>query len=382
MSTSRRLIVVLAVLAVVFGGLFGLRYFQIQQRQAQMAQSQPPVAVEAVDAAERRWRQSITAIGSLRAVNGVQVANEIAGVVESVGFESGQLVEAGDVLLQIDAETDRAALATREAEARLALQQFERFSNLVKQNAVSQSEFDEARANYDAATARVHEQRAIVNKKTIRAPFSGKLGLRLVDLGEFIEVGTPIVEINMLDPIQVDFTIPERVLPRVEVGDTVQVTVAAYPGATFTGEILALDSSVLPESRTVRVRGGLDNPDLKLRPGMFADVRTYRDTVRNVVTVPRTAISYNTYGDFVFEIVDGDGGKVVERRSVTTGEARDGEVEIVEGLGAGATVVRAGLLRLRNGQAVEIVENDGSGDGSGDGLGDGSGDGRDGTEQG
>ena len=190
------------------------------------------------------------------------------------------------------------------------------------------------------------------------------LGLREVDLGEYIGVGTPIVGINMLDPIQVDFTISERELQRVAVGDRVEVTVAAFPDRRFEGEILAVDSSVLPESRTVRVRARLSNPQMQLRPGMFANVRAVRDEVSEVVTVPRTAISYNTYGDFVFEVVDGEGGqKIVERVSVTTGEVRDGEVEIVEGIEAGATVVGAGLLRLRNNQPVKVVAETTSGQG-------------------
>ncbi|MEX2498378.1 MAG: efflux RND transporter periplasmic adaptor subunit [Wenzhouxiangellaceae bacterium] len=352
-----RMISVIVLLAVVLGALFAWRFFQIRQQAEMMSQPPPPAEIEVVEVATRRWAQSISAIGSLRAVNGVQVANEIAGVVEALEFESGQAVEAGDVLLRIEAETDEAALETREAEARLAQQQFERVSNLIEQRAVSQSEFDEARANSEAAEARVHEQRALLNKKTIRAPFSGVLGLRQVDRGEYIGVGTPIVGINMLDPIQVDFTISERELPNVKVGDRVEVRVAAYADEQFTGEIQAIDASVLPESRTVRVRAQLSNPTLRLRPGMFANVRTVRDQVREVVTVPRTAISYNTYGDFVFEVVEGQGGqKTVERVSVTTGEVRDSEVEIVDGIEAGATVVGAGLLRLRNNQPVNIVD--------------------------
>ncbi|HKL53223.1 MAG TPA: efflux RND transporter periplasmic adaptor subunit [Wenzhouxiangellaceae bacterium] len=359
-----RVISVVVVLALLLGALFVWRFAQIRQQAEMMSQAPPPAEIEAAEATSRRWPQALSAIGGLRAVNGVQVANEIAGVVKSLEFESGQRVEAGDVLLRIEAETDEAALETREAEARLALQQFERFSNLIKQNAVSQSEFDEARANYEAAEARVHEQRALLNKKTIRAPFSGVLGLRQVDLGEYIGVGTPIVGINMLDPIQVDFTISERELQRMTVGGRVEVTVAAFPDRQFVGEILAIDSSVLPESRTVRVRARLPNPDMRLRPGMFANVRAVRDEVSEVVTVPRTAISYNTYGDFVFKVVDGEGGqKIVERVSVTTGDVRNGEVEIVEGLEAGATVVGAGLLRLRNNQPVKVVAETTSGQG-------------------
>ena len=353
----KRIVVVLLALGVLLGGLFAWRFMQIRQQAEEMSKAPPPVEIEVAEAAEREWAQSIQAVGSLRAVNGVEVANEIAGVVQTLEFESGQTVKAGDVLLRIESETDEASLQTREAEERLAMQQFNRFSDLMKENAVSQSEFDEARANYEAAQARVHEQRALLNKKTVRAPFSGVLGLRLVDLGEYLGVGTPIIGINMLDPILVDFTISERDLPRISVGDRVDLTVAAYPEEHFSGQVQALDSSVLPESRTVRVRASLANPDLRLRPGMFADVRTVRDTSLQVITLPRTAISYNTYGDFVFTVVEDEKGElIVERVNVKTGEARDGQVRILEGLDAGATVVSTGLLRLRNQQRVSIVD--------------------------
>jgi len=355
-QTLIRTVAVVAVLAVIFGLLFGGRFWQIQQEIQKMSQQQPPTSIEVVDSTIREWPRSLEAIGSLRAVNGVEVSNEIAGVVEVVEFESGQRVEAGDVLIRLDAETDEAALETRQAEARLAMQQFRRFENLVGQAAVSQSEFDEARATYEAAEARVHEQQALLDKKVIRAPFSGVLGLRGVDLGQFIAVGTPIVGINMLNPIQVDFTLSERDFPRIAVGNRIEVEVAPYPDERFVGEVIALDSSVVPESRTFRVRARLPNPELKLRPGMFANVHAYRGDQERVVAVPRTAISYNTYGDFVFAVVDGEDGLIVERRSVQTGRVRGGEVELVEGLAAGTRVVATALLRLRNGERVRVVD--------------------------
>lgn len=355
MSRAPRLLIGLVLLVVLLGGLFGLRYLQIQRQQEAMSQAPPSARIDATEATERRWPASLQAIGGLRAVNGVRVSNEIAGVVDAIEFESGQRVAAGDVLVHLDDETDRAALETREAEARLATQQFERFSNLIGQDAVSRAQFDEARANREAALARVHEQEAIVAKKTVRAPFDGVLGLRQVDLGQFIPVGTPIVEINQLDPIQVDFTIGERDLPLIAVGDPVEVRVAAYPDAVFEGQVLAIESSVRSATRTVQVRARLANPENRLRPGMFANVTTFRRQVRDVVTVPRTAISYNTYGDFVFALREQEGSISVDRVQVRTGEVRDGEVEIVDGLEAGTRVVAAGLLRLRDGQPVQLT---------------------------
>jgi len=356
MKTTSRFIVIILVLGAILGGIFGYKFYQFDQLKQQLSQPQPPARVEAVDARLARWQPAIRAVGSTRAVNGIAVANEVAGVVEALNFESGQRVEKGNVLVRLDADTDRAALETRKAEAQLALQQYERFSDLLPRKAVSQAQFDEAKANYDAAQARVVEARAQLNKKIIRAPFGGIIGLRQVDLGEFLPVGTPIVEINMLDPMYVDYTLPEKDLNTIRVGDSVEVNVAAYPDRTFTGSISAINSSVNPESRTVRVRATLPNGERLLRPGMFTSLRTLRSEERELVTVPRTAVSYNTYGTYVFIIADNDQGEpVVQRRSITAGETRDGQVEVLDGLKAGETVVKSGLLRLRNDQRVEIA---------------------------
>ena len=356
MKHLSRFILVAVVLALVLGGLFGWKMLQMRQQQAAMSQPPPPAKVEATTVQQERWQRSLQAIGSLRAVNAVRVANEIAGVVESIEFESGQRVAAGDLLITLNSETDQAALDTLQAEQRLAEQQFKRFADLVKQRAASQADFDEARANLDAAKARVHEQQAIMDKKSIRAPFAGVVGLRLVDLGQFLAVGTPIVQIGMLHPIYVDFTIPERDLPRLAVGDQVEVQVAAQPQQKFTGSVLALETSVNEDSRTMQIRAQLPNPDLVLRPGMFANVSVYESAYDDVLTLPRTAISYNTYGDFVYVIEAGsDGGKVVTRRSVSTAAVKDGRVAISSGVEAGEQVVASGLLRLRNQQPVQVV---------------------------
>ena len=360
MNTWIRLVIAVVVLAVIFAALFGYSFHQGRQQQAMMSQPPPPMQVEATTVSQQSWRSGMRAIGSLRAVNGVHVANEVAGVVDRLEFDSGQRVEAGQVLLRLDTATDQAALETREAEERLAQQQFERFSDLIEQRAVSQSDFDEAQANFEAAQARVNEQRALLDKKVITAPFAGVLGLRQVDQGEFLAVGTPIVEINMLDPIYVDFTIAERDLSRITVGDRVSVDVAAFPEDVFQGQVSALDSSISPQSRTVQVRASLNNPEVRLQPGMFASVESFRSEIQEVLTLPRTAISYNTYGDFVYVIVEGERGQQVDRRAVSTGDVRDGRVQLLSGVEAGDVVVATGLSRLRNGQPVQIVERNGT----------------------
>jgi membrane fusion protein (multidrug efflux system) len=360
MRTASRFIIVLIFLGVVLGGIFGYKFYQFGQMEKQLSQPQPPAKISVTQASEESWQPAIKAVGSIEAINGIEVANEVPGVVETINFESGDTVSKGDVLIRLDAAIDEAALRTRRAEAQLAAQEFKRVSDLLPRRAVSQSQYDEAKANYDAARARVNEAEAQLNKKVIRAPFDGTLGIRMVDQGEYIATGTPIVEINMLNPIYVDYTLSEKSLPEVENGYPVSVTVAAVPEHTFNGEVSAINTSVNPESRTVRIRATLDNQDNLLRPGMFATIQTGQPRENTVVTVPRTAISYNTYGDFVFLVAENDNGEqIVKRQTITTGEVRDGRAEVTSGLKAGDTIVAKGLLRLRAGQRVEILDESG-----------------------
>ncbi|WP_018403925.1 efflux RND transporter periplasmic adaptor subunit [Marinobacter gelidimuriae] len=357
MRTAFRFVILIVFLGVVFGGIFGYKFWQAGQMQEQMSQPQPPAEISVVQAQSESWTPSVKAVGSIVAVNGIEVANEVPGVIEQINFESGDLVSKGDVLIRLDAAIDEAALRTRGAEAQLTRQEFKRIADLLPKRAVSQSQYDQAKANYDAANARVNEAEAQLSKKVIRAPFDGTVGIRLVDQGQYIATGTPIVEINMLDPIYVDYTLSEKNLPDVAVGYSVVTTVAAVPNTEFTGTVSAINTSVSADTRTVRIRASFANRDQLLRPGMFATVNTRQPDNMTVVTVPRTAISYNTYGDFAFVVEDNDQGqKVVNRRSVRSGDARDDRVAVLEGLEAGETVVSKGLLRLRSGQPVKIQD--------------------------
>lgn len=357
MRTFVRFLIVIIFLGLILGGIFGYKFYQFGQMKEMMSQPQPAAQVSATTAKAEQWTPAIKSVGSVEAINGIRVANEVPGVIQEIGFESGDTVEKGDVLIRLDSRTDEAALRTRRAEAQLAAQEFKRIGDLLPRRAVSQSQYDEAKANSDAARARVNEAEAQLSKKVIRAPFNGTLGLRLVDQGEYIATGTPIVEINMLDPIYLDYTLSEQDLPRVDRGYVVVATVSAVPGETFTGEVSAINTSVNPETRTVRIRATLPNPDGKLRPGMFATVMTRQPEPRTVLTLPRSAVSYNTYGDYVFLIGENDEGQLtVTRRSVETGEVRGEQVAITKGLEEGDQVVSKGLLRLRAGQAVEIQQ--------------------------
>ncbi|MBU2873336.1 efflux RND transporter periplasmic adaptor subunit [Marinobacter salexigens] len=357
MRTASRFLIAIIFLGVVLGGIFGYKFYQFGQMKEMLSQPQPPAEVSATEARTESWTPSIKAVGSVNAVNGIEVANEVPGVISSINFESGDTVKKGDILIRLNTAIDEAAVRTRRAEAQLAEQEFKRISDLLPKRAVSQSQFDESKANFDAAQARVNEADAQLSKKVIRAPFDGTLGIRMVDQGEYIATGTPIVEINMLDPIYVDFTLSEKNLQDVAREYSVVATVAAVPEQEFKGKVSAINTSVNPETRTVRVRATLSNPQKLLRPGMFATIRTLQPKDDKVVTVPRTAVSYNTYGDFVFVIEENDDGDlVVNRRSVTAGQTRDKRVAILSGLEAGEKVVSKALLRLRAGQKVKIQE--------------------------
>lgn len=359
MRTASRFLIALIFLGVVLGGIFGYKFYQFGQMGEMLSKPQPPAEISATMARTESWTPAIKAVGSIKAINGIEVANEVPGVIASINFESGDTVKQGDILIRLNTAIDEAAVRTRRAESQLAKQEFKRISDLLPKRAVSQSQYDESKANFDAAQARVNEAEAQLSKKVIRAPFDGTLGIRMVDQGEYIATGTPIVEVNMLNPIYVDYTLSEKNLASVARDYSVIANVAAVPEQQFEGKVSAINTSVNPETRTVRVRATLENPDNLLRPGMFATIRTKQPKDEAVVTVPRTAISYNTYGDFVFIVEENDEGDlIVSRRSVKTGKTRDTQVAITSGLETDEQVVSKGLLRLRAGQKVVIQDDE------------------------
>jgi len=351
----KRLVLVLMLTAAVFGGIFAVKYMQMQKMAEQMARPQPPATVAATQVRREVWRPATSAVGSLVAVNGIGLTTEAAGIVREIHFEAGQRVERGTVLVSLDDEVDRAALETLRAAARLAQVQFDRAADLLPQRAVSQSAYDEAKASLDAARAEVARQEAVIRRKSIRAPFDGILGIRQIDIGQYVEPGQRLVSLQSLHPIYVDYTLPERHLSELAIGQEVAVELDALPGEVHRGRITAIEPGVDEGTRSVRVRATLDNPDGRLRPGMFAEVLTYREEEQEVLTVPRTAVSFNTYGNFVYVIRETDDGSLsVERRQVTTGATRAGRVVIRSGAEAGERVVEAGLVKLRPGQPVKI----------------------------
>jgi membrane fusion protein (multidrug efflux system) len=348
---KRMFFVVLALLAL-FGGIFGWKFYTIRQQMAAQSGGPPPPVVATATVTREAWTPVVAAVGSLVAVSGIEVTSEVAGKVSAVRFDSGQRVAEGDVLLQLEDSSDRATLEGLIAERKLAELKFERIARLLPEKSVSQSEYDEARALLDSAAAKVTAQQALIDKKQIRAPFAGLLGIRRVDVGEYLSPGSPIVPLEQLDPIFADFSLPERELGRVTVGQQIEVSIQAFADRVFTGTIAATDPGVDTGTRSFRLRAALENPEQKLRPGMFAEISVLMPEAEEVRTVPATAISYNPYGDFVFLVETGDDGHTVRRRQIATGQARGDRVAVTEGLSEGERVVSAGQVKLRSGQAV------------------------------
>jgi membrane fusion protein (multidrug efflux system) len=348
-----RLIVVLVFLGLLLGGIFYLKQQQMQQ-QAAMGGPPPPPVVAAAQVQLEDWRPRLQAVGSLVATQGIFVTNEVSGQVSEIHFESGGAVARGDLLVQLDDSVDQADLRGLLAQRDLAQIKLGRFGKLLKDRSASQSDYDEAKAELDSAEAAVASKQALIAKKRITAPFDGILGIRIVDVGEFLPPGSQIVPLDALEPIYADYSLPERHLPQIAVGEEVLVRVSAHSQRAFQGTIAAINPGVEERTRSVKVRAVLENTERLLRPGMFAEVATLLPVRQGLLTVPRTAISFAPYGDTVFVLLEQGEGITVERRQVTTGESRGGRVEIREGLAAGDRVVIAGQVKLRNGQAVTI----------------------------
>jgi membrane fusion protein (multidrug efflux system) len=357
----KRMLFMLVLVGVVLGGLFGFKAFvggKIKEAMASMADL--PQTVSAAKAASSDWQPRIDAVGSLRAVRGADLSLEVAGVVEEITFQSGDEVQAGQILLRLRNDDDVAKLQSLEATAQLAQITYDRDVKQLKAQAISQAIVDNDEANLRNAKAQVAQQKAMVDKKTLRAPFAGRLGLRQVDLGQFLSAGTVIATLQSLDPIFVDFLLPQQSVAQLSVGQTVRVKVDAFLGREFAGKITAINPKVETASRNIQVRATLPNRDQKLLPGMFATVELETGAPQRLVTLPQTAVSYNPYGSLVYIVDDkakDAGGKphpVARQVFVTTGATRGDQVAILKGVSEGDTVVTSGQVKLRNGVPLAI----------------------------
>ena len=322
----------------------------------------PPETVTAMLVEDRQWEQTIIATATVTAVQGVNVSAETSGRVTQINFESGSVVKKGDVLIQLDTASEDAQLASAEATAALAKASLTRVRKLSKQNLTSQDALDSAEAKLKETVAQAHNVRAMIAKKTIRAPFSGRLGLRLINLGEILREGDDIVSLQTLDPIYVDFSIPQKTLLRLKPGLEVRVTVDAAPDVTFVGKILASNPDVDLATRSVRVRAKIANPDEALRAGMFANATVVMPEKQKVLPIIATAVAYATFGDSVFIIEEqqneqsGESEKVLRQQFVRLGQTHGDFVDVIDGLKAGESVVTSGVFKLRSGMKV-IIDN-------------------------
>lgn len=358
---TRRMATMLIVVGIILAGFAGWKLFtgfMMKKFMASMSQQTATVSAEPIEATE--WTSMLKAVGTLRAVRGTDIAPQLAGVVADVPFKSGDDVKAGDVLLQLADEDDVANLNALRASAELARLTYERNKQLVKSRAVSQAALDNAIASYRSAQAQVAAQQALVNKKQIRAPFAGRVGIRLVDVGQYVTAGTKVTTLQTLDPIYIDFSLPQRNIRVVSTGQKIIVTTDAFPGASFGGEIVAIDPKLDVETRNVAIRAELANAERKLLPGMFASIAITTGAQQKLLTLPQTAITYNPYGQSVFTVKKGEPGPdgnptlTAQETFVTTGETRGDQVAITGGLKEGDVVVTAGQIKLKNGTPVSI----------------------------
>ena len=349
---------------IVFGGVFFAINFKnkaIAEYLAGMFASMPAVNVTAAKAEQQDWAVQVPAIGVLEANRGVDINSSVTGLIQQIQFESGETVKQGQTLLRLDADVERANLASAQASLKLAKANLARGESLRTSDNISKATLEQRQSEYEVASAEVSALSAQIDKKVIGAPFDGVLGIRKVNVGEYLDVGKPIVNIQDLSVMLINFSVSQRELSSLKVGQEIAMTTDAYPLATFTGEISTIAPLVNQETGMIEVQGRFDNSKGQLRPGMFAKLNVLLPARKQVIVVPQTSISYSLYGDNIYVIKttkDDQGAElnVVERKIVKTGERRNGFIIIDEGIAAGEQIVTSGQLKLDNGAKVAISD--------------------------
>jgi membrane fusion protein (multidrug efflux system) len=346
-----RMLSMLAATALVFGGVFGFKWFGNRMMNQYFDNMPvPAVTVSTATAFKDKWDITLTAVGTIEAQMGTEVTTEASGIVDAIKFESGDSVAAGAVLVTLDRTTDNAELAALVSAGELADLELGRARNLINRSAVAEAELDRRASTASASKAQVDAQRARIAQKVIRAPFAGELGIRKVDLGDHLSPGTGIVTLQSLDPILVNFMLPQQRLGDVRAGMPIKIGVEAFDDRDFHGTITALEPRVDKATRSFEVQATLANPEKMLRPGMFVQVEVELGASEEVTVVPQTSVSYNPYGDSVWVLVGGS----VERRLVQLGRRRGDLVQVVSGVEPGDEIATSGLLKLRNGAQIEV----------------------------
>ena len=357
---AKRMIVMLVVTFTVIAALGFVKFRQVQTAIAQGASFQPPPeAVTTLVAQSESWPATLSAIGTVAAVQGVTVSADLPGTVARVAFESGRGVRKGDVLAELDTRQERAQLAAIEAQQELARLNYNRLKGLLADRVISQAEFDRAAADQKETDARLGEVHATIERKTIRAPFDGVLGIRLANLGQYLAAGDAVVPLQSLHPIYVNFGVPQQDIGQIRVGHRIQVSARDVAGVEFGGRVTAIDSIVDQATRNVQVQATLPNTTGQLRSGMFVQTELLLGASQSVIAVPASAINYAPFGDSVFVVTDLKGPKGqtyrgVRQQFVKLGGSRGDQVAIVSGVSAGDEVVTSGVFKLRNGAAVVV----------------------------
>jgi len=359
---AKRMIIMLAIVGIVLGLIFAFEWVAVPIfKKKVLAQfANPPQTVSTIVAAAQDWQPQLKAIGSLRAVRGADLSPQVGGTVSAIHFDSGADVKEGDVLVELSAADDMAKLNSLKAQAELARITYERDQRQLQAQAVSKQIVDTDEQTLKSDLAQVAQQQATLDYKIIKAPFAGRIGIRQVDVGQYLAPGTVVVTLQSLDPIFVDFTLPQQQLAKINVGQKVGVRIDTYPGAVFAGSIAAINSKIDTATRNVQIRATIPNPDRRLLPGMFATVTIDVGGKQSYVTLPQTAITYNPYGNTVYLVDDkgkdanGQDQLVARQVFVTTGDTRGDQVAITKGVNPGDTVVTAGQIKLRNGSPLHI----------------------------
>ena len=357
---AKRMLVMLTLTLLLVGALGFVKFKQIQTAIAQGAAYQPPPeAVTTTIAAQEQWPSTLNAIGTMAAVRGVTVSADLPGIVDQVLFESGDAVREGQTLAILDTRQEQAQMAAAEAQRVLARLNFNRMQELLDQRVISKAEYDSATAQSRETEARVGEIRAAIERKTIRAPFSGMLGIRQVNKGQYLAGGDPLVALQSLNPIYVNFGVPQQAIGQIRVGRGVRITTESLDSLAFEGRVTAIDSVVDAATRNIQVQATLANPDGKLRPGMFVQTEMVLGASQPVIALPASAISYAPYGDSVFIVSDmkDDKGRTyrgVRQQVVKLGSARGDQIAVLSGINRGDEIVTSGLFKLRNGAAVQV----------------------------
>jgi membrane fusion protein, multidrug efflux system len=357
---AKRMLFMLAVVIVVVAGLGFFKYRQIQTAIAMGSSfAPPPSAVTTVVAKSENWPSTLDVIGTTAAIQGVTVSADLPGTVSRINFESGQSVHAGDVLVELDTREERAQLAAAESDRDLAKINYARDQQLVNEGVVARMQSDNSSAQQKSTEAKVGEIKATIQRKTIRAPFSGVLGIRQINLGQYLAAGAAIVSLQALDPIYVNFGVPQQQAPLVKTGRILELTSDDVPGVEFKGRVTAIDSVVNEATRNLQVQATLPNPGGKLRPGMFVQVQLGLGSSQNVIPLPASAINYAPYGDSVYVVTDmkdpkGKTYRGVRQQFVKLQGSRGDQVGVISGVNPGDEVVSSGVFKLRNGAAVQV----------------------------